>query len=221
MNDRRKADSEYRWTSRSSIHGQGQDRPAASLNTGSPGFGDPGDGDWGVGLCSGVPSTSKASLFPITPHCQQLSEGGDLGFHPKERVQKRAPIFEQGECVSPSSQRNRDQGRMKHATDLLGEVPGREGVSGRTGRCWGVIPPPHKSEPRGERRGGRMEVSQAAGHLSSVQQGPWGVLESVTHQRSTKSPRHPLVSCISILTWKQLLEAQPRPKEVMDFRVSS
>lgn len=71
---------------------------------------------------------------------------------------------------------------MKHATDLLGEMPEGVGGCGGTGRSWGIIPPPHKSDPReGERRGDQMEASQAAGHLSSVQQGPWGVLEPVTH----------------------------------------
>lgn len=70
----------------------GQDRPAASLNTGSPGFGNPDDGDWGVGLCSGVPSTSKASLFP--------SEGGDLGCHPREKESKRGlPFLSKGNVL--------------------------------------------------------------------------------------------------------------------------
>lgn len=78
----------------------GQDRPAASLNTGSPGFGNPDDGDWGVGLCSGVPSTSKASLFPITPHFQQLSEGEDLGCHPREKESKRGlPFLSKGNVL--------------------------------------------------------------------------------------------------------------------------
>lgn len=72
------------------IWGHGHHRPAVSQNGGSPDFRGPSEGGGGQASVLGYQVPQRPPLIPVTPHCQQLSDGGQLR---KEESKRESPFF--------------------------------------------------------------------------------------------------------------------------------